>query len=237
MNNRNLRIWAVSLLLSTILATAFASSALAQGAPATPAAGPNPTGLVLGVRAGYGLPFGKTDDDAGGSSMSDGLDGMIPLWLDVGYRLNTNFQVGAFLQYGFALLNEDKAFADCKMNGVSCSGSDLVVGVDAQYHLMLESVDPWVGLGLGYERLAFTISGGGAEINASTSGINFLNLQAGADFKVAPSLGVGPFLSFSAGQYSSASASGTGVMVTAMDPMKKAMHEWLLVGVRGVFNL
>ena len=235
--NKLHRTCAVSL-LSTILATAFASSALAQGAPATPPAGPNPTGLVLGVRAGYGLPFGKANDDSSDSAMSDGVNGMIPLWLDVGYRLNTNFQIGAFLQYGFALLNKDKGFSDCKMNGVSCSGSDLVVGVDAQYHLMLEAVDPWVGLGLGYERLAFSMSGGGQELNVATSGINFINLQAGADFKVAPSLGVGPFLSFSAGQYSSNSASGSGLMgATVMDPMKKAMHEWLLVGVRGVFNL
>jgi hypothetical protein len=225
------------LVVSLILAGACTASALAQGAPAAPVAG-NGTGLVLGVRAGFGLPFGKTDDDTSNSSMSDGVTGMIPLWLDVGYRLNPNVQIGAFLQYGFALLNKDKAFSDCKMSGVSCSGSDLVIGASGQYHLMLESVDPWVGIGVGYERLGFTMSAQGAEVSVATSGLNFLNLQAGADFQASPGLGVGPFVSFSAGQYSSNSGSGSGgVTVMVMDPKKKAMHEWLLFGVRGVFNL
>jgi hypothetical protein len=225
--------WVVSLVVNVLLAGAFTASASAQGAAA-----PVGSGLVLGVRTGFGLPFGKLDGEDQNSVLTDAVSGKLPLWVDFGFRVNPNFQIGAYFQYSFAFLNEDKTFSDCKQSGVSCSGSDLIVGLGVQYHFSPEGTDPWIGLGLGYERLAFTLSGGNQEITIATSGINFLDLSGGFDFKVAPTFGVGPFVSISAGQYSSNSVDApASANLTVMDPQKKALHEWVVLGVRGVFNL
>jgi hypothetical protein len=79
-----------------------------------------------------------------------------------------------------------------------------------------------------------------ADQSSTGKGFEFINLQGGLDFKVAPGLALGPFLSFSIGQYSSASVScsgnACGGFASASDDIdEKAPHQWLLLGVRGTF--
>ncbi len=97
-------------------------------------------------------------------------------------------------------------------------------------------MDPWFGLGVGYEILGITTSAGGQETSANGSGFEFANLQGGLDYKAGPVM-VGPFVSFSLGQYSSVTrqASGQGEQSGSID--KKAIHEWLTLGVKGTFGL
>jgi outer membrane protein W len=159
---------------------------------------------------------------ADGVKMSDGVSGQIPIWIDAGYMVTPNILVGLYGQYGFVQTKNCPA-------GASCSAHDFRIGVQGQYHLMpTESADPWLGLGVGYESLGTSFSGGGASIDTSTTGLEFLNLQGGADFKLADAFALGPFLSFSLGEYSST----TGGSID-----KKAMHEWLTLGVKGTFGL
>jgi hypothetical protein len=94
------------------------------------------------------------------------------------------------------------------------------------------SVDPWLGLGVGYEIFGASLTTQGRTISTDTKGFEFLNLQGGADFKVADAVAVGPFLSFSLGQYSSVSSGDASGDIT-----NKAIHEWLTIGVKGTFGL
>ncbi|MBI2390363.1 MAG: hypothetical protein HYV09_12305 [Deltaproteobacteria bacterium] len=212
-------------------AAATPAAAPAAAAPAAePAAEGKESGLEVGARVGYGIPMGNA---AEGSKMSDAFNGKIPLWLDVGYRLNRNIYVGGFFQYGIGLMNDDK----CK----DCSGSVMRFGVNAQYHIMpTQKFDPWVGVGVGYEIATLssktTVLGQTFEASSSTKGLEFINLQAGGDYKVSPDFGIGPFLSFSLGQYSSSTVEINGQENSA-DIEKKAMHQWLILGVRGSFVL
>jgi hypothetical protein len=183
--------------------------------------------IKIGLRIGYGLPMGDAVKD---SKLSDGISGKIPIWLDLGYMVTPNIMIGLYGQYALAMVK------DCP-SGADCSASVMRFGLQGQYHLSpAESFDPWFGLGVGYEIANTTFSGGGAEVKSGLSGLEFANIQAGGNFKVADNIGVGPFLSFSIGQYSSRSADpeppGFDSSIT-----DKGIHQWLVLGVAGTFGL
>jgi outer membrane protein W len=226
-----------------IAAFVFPSTASA----AEPASAGPESGLSFGLRTGYSLPLGKVQGDqtvttggttttVAGTSLSDAISGRIPIWVDAGYKINRNIYVGAFFQYGIMFVNKDKN-PGCNQGGASCSAHDIVLGVNAHYHIMPEAVfDPWVGVGFGYEILGASTTLNGQSQDSSIKGFQFVSLQAGGDYKVTPAFGIGPFLSFSLGQYSTASATQGGNTVSA-DITNTAMHEWLTIGVRGVYDI
>jgi outer membrane protein W len=194
--------------------------------------------LSVGLRLGYALRAGKASEYVvfPGGVLAAERPGehstrQIPIWLDAGYFVTTNAFVGIYAQYGFASDN------DC-LTGASCSAHDIRLGLQVQYHLMARRpVDPWLGLGVGYEWLSDTRSGGGITLTESVKGIEFANLQGGADFAVARAFTLGPFLSASFGQYSNAAvgeSDGREVNVSFND---KTFHEWFALGIRGSFEL
>jgi hypothetical protein len=211
------------------------ATAHAEGAP--------PTGLELGLRTGYALPFGDVYGAANGNpalSLSDQTTGVLPIWIDAGYRFSPNIYLGAFFQYGVAFINSSKAFnGGCSGSGTSCSGSDVLVGVDLHYHLLPDkTLDPWGGVGAGYEIGSESQSANGTSSGATYNGFQFLNLQAGVDWKgITPSLGIGPFLMFSLGQYSNCSYSGAAATFFSCTIPSGALHEWLTIGVRGAYDI
>ncbi|HMR74461.1 MAG TPA: OmpW family outer membrane protein [Polyangiaceae bacterium] len=177
--------------------------------------------IKIGLRVGYGLPLGDASKD---NKLGDSISGIIPIWVDLGYMVTPNIMVGLYGQYGIAMLNSDIKDA-CDAANADCSAAAIRFGLQGQYHLSpAESLDPWFGLGIGYEMLNFKSPIG----DANTTGLEFLNLQAGANFKVADSIGVGPFVSFSLGQYSS---------VEGNDIPEKSMHQWLVLGVGGTLGI
>jgi hypothetical protein len=201
------------------------------------------TGFELGGRVGYGIPLGKTADD-NDSDLNEGISGQIPLWLDLGYRVTPNLMVGGYFSYGFGMLGDD--FEDgCELLNSDCGVADMRLGFQLQYHVQPgQSVDPWVGAGVGYEWLRVSVSPDGidADSTGSIHGFEFLNLQAGLDFPVGPGGGIGPFLAFTLGQYDTISSSCDGSACGTDDEDSeevddKALHQWLFLGVRGTFVL
>jgi outer membrane protein W len=205
----------------TVACVAFAAVSAFAGTAAA-------EGLELGARLGYGIPMGDAVKDG---KLSDGIKSQIPIWIDAGYRIDESLFAGLYMSYGIAQLKED-----CP-DGASCSATDIRVGLQGQYHLSpAESMDPWLGLGIGYEMAKLKVEAGGAEASTTYSGFEFLNLQGGLDFEAAEGVGVGPFLSFSLGQYSKAKVETPAGSVDG-DIEDKAMHQWLTLGVRGTFQL
>ncbi len=180
--------------------------------------------FVLGLRAGWGIPLGEAQS---GSDLSATATGEVPIWLDVGYRVLPSLMLGAYGQYAFPFVGQCADAAD------SCTLHAARFGLQAQYSLAPnETFDPWVGLGLGYEMLWGTAQGPTTSYDAKYSGFEFANLQVGADWSASQALAAGPFLSFSVGQFSAATFGAT-----SGDIEKKALHEWLLLGVRGNYSL
>src|SRR5262249_9014476 len=83
--------------LAFIVLTAMPAAAAAQAEQA-----PQPIGLELAVRGGFGLPFGDLLDDTGGG-IRDQISGSIPIWIDIGYRVAPAVVVGVYGQLGIGL--------------------------------------------------------------------------------------------------------------------------------------
>jgi hypothetical protein len=81
------------------------------------------------------------------------------------------------------------------------------------------------------------LSGPGDSGSLGAHGFEFLNLQAGGDDYLAPRFALGPFISLSFGRYETATSSGIPLVPSSADIANTAVHEWLQIGVRGVFNL
>jgi len=213
-------------------------------------------GVALGVRTGYGIPLGstagRTSSSASGAgaqaattntssapALSDTISGQVPIWLDLGYRVNAHLYLGLFGSYGFGLAPTDL----CK--GITCSVSDIRFGLNAHWHFLPDGTfDPWVGLGIGYEILGLsaeqTQAGQTATAHTRIAGLEVANLQVGADYKVSPAFGIGPMLTASLAQYSdlSVEVKGPGFDRSSSGTFSdKTWHSWLFFGVRGELDV
>lgn len=199
-------------------------------------------GFELGARASYGRAFGEHSD---GVDIKDAISGQISLQLDLGYRVMPALFVGVYLAGGPALKSgvlKDNCDSDLRF---SCQAVQMSAGVQAQYRLRPNTmVDPWVGAGVGIERLVRTRDwdASGSEWTA-TLAVPQLLLQLGVDFYGDESDAVfGPFLSWSMASYGSESSDCRGSICTAAKQTddtidKTAPHYFVNFGLRGTLVL
>ena len=201
-------------------------------------------GLEIGLRAGYGLPLGKLADDGG--DLNELVSGQIPLLLEVGYRVIPSLSLGIYGQYGFGFVGDELGDGCDASTQVSCSATDIRLGIQGLFHAApKKQLDPWFGLGFGYEWLTLSVEGGGVETSITPSGFEFVSFQAGLDIQLGERFVLGPFLSFSLAQYAdlSTDCSGAGISgacdagLLSGEIRNKTLHEWLMFGLRGVLGL
>ena len=188
--------------------------------------------LELGARLGVGLPLGSAFHD---TSLNDTVAADIPIQIDFGVRPDPHLFVGVYGQY--ALLAPAAGVCD----GASCSGRDVRLGIEALYHFRpLRRLDPWAGVGVGYEWMHTGASRDGADREVTLRGIELANVQGGLDYAVCNGVRVGPFASLSLGKFDKASATWTVEGIEhagSADIPNTAYHGWLTLGVRGSFDL
>ncbi len=229
-----------------------ALAALALLVAPAQAQAPSARRFELGLRTGYGIPLGRYADvrqigntrQEDVNALSDDTYGAIPLWLDLGYRLTPALALGVYGMFGLVLPKSgaasDPLGGGCP-EGLDCSALGVRFGVQAQYRFLPgAAVDPWLGLGLGYEWITSHVEGRvfgiPIDVNTDHSGPELLHVQGGVDFQLAGALTLGPFASLSALQYTSCSATLDGDDSECRLP-DKAWHGWLVLGVRGVLGL
>lgn len=212
-------------LILLVPASAFAQMAAAnQG---------RSTNFEFGLRGAYAIPFGKSTDTAG-DDLKQAIKGDVPLTVEVNYRFFEQFLAGLYFSYGFGSVG-DGAARSCT-SGVSCSAHTLRVGVGGYWHFTPRNqVDPWLGASLGYEQAKVSASGPGGSADATISGLEFLNFQAGLDYHFTPLFAAGPFLSAGFGEFSHQEASSPSGS-TSQDISNKAVHGWFNFGVRISFT-
>jgi hypothetical protein len=209
-------------------------AALAHPAPSEAQRG----GIELGLRLGYGVPLGDHGRVAAvpmNTTLSHWINGQIPIWVDLGYRIIPSLYVGLYSQYGVGFVNTANV-APCS-GGTSCSMGDIRIGGNITYHIMpSRPFHPWLGLGGGYEWLvlAQTATAGGT-LTTTSKGPEFVNLQAGGDMVIARTISVGPFVSFSMGEFSVVTASAP--LPPSQNIVDRSVHEWLVFGVRGILDI
>jgi hypothetical protein len=189
-------------------------------------------GFDFGVRVAYGAPAGmwtgQSNDKLGATHSNS-----VPLWFDLGARLDKHWYIGAYLSYGFNSLTDS-----CRTNGNDCSSNGTRLGVNVQVHpLFNQPFDPWFGFGAGYEWLWVDQSARGATASVSAEGPELLNLQLGLDFHPAlTGFAIGPFVSLTMAQFMSEThiVHEMGQILSGPSDSieQQAMHEWFFVGIR-----
>lgn len=215
------------------------------------------TGFTAGLRIGVGIPLGNAGESvaspipgspAAGTErdLSDLTPVRVPVWLDVGYSLTGALTLGAYGQVGFGA-SGDACLQDCDW-------SDIRIGAQAELRLLPgAAVDPWLGIGLGYEWLSYRQLLQGQVTNPATGaptdfqvrvterfGGPELLLQGGIDFQVEDALRVGPYASATLAQYLTDSYSCQpaveGACPSGSSIDGASFHSWIGFGVRGAYT-
>lgn len=224
-------------------------AAAAEAAP--PAPGHIGGRLHFALRTGFGLPLGKyanlqllagvRDDD---NAIADDTHGVIPIWFDAGYHLSDHLLIGGYFMFGVVLPKTaplDNPLGGGCPEGFDCFATGIRVGLQGQYAFRPgAALNPWLGVGLGYEWVATELEGEvfSLPFEASTrySGPDLLQLQGGADFRMSQIFALGPFASVSAMRYTSCSLELAGEE-SRCELDEGAWHGWLVLGMRGVVEL
>jgi hypothetical protein len=176
------------------------------------------SGFAFGFRAAWAFPFGDLNATDGLSSQ---VAGQIPVWLEAGWRFSKNVYAGAYFQYGAGFS------ANCPL-GADCSNHGLKFGIEGIYNVAPDaSLQPWVGLGIGYETLSVSYAGA----DSNYKGWELANVQLGLDFAPSKQFSIGPYASCSVfGKYSSQESSGYTNDISAS-------HAWLQLGLKATIKL
>jgi hypothetical protein len=187
------------------------------------------SGLNLGLRLGYALPWGRL---AGGSypSVSHFVTGQVPITVDVGYHWE-HLVIGLQFHYGFASVADQAC-----LRGFDCGVKDLRLGLVLEYRLSPSArMDPWVSAGIGFEWLSLSSEEpeSGMMSSGGFQGLELLAVQAGLDWRVAEHVSAGPYVGLSFGQFSSQWQNDAA----SQDLTSTALHGWITFGVRGTYDL
>lgn len=212
-----------ALCLLLLAPSAFAAPGSAGDALADPFDESPPPQSFFAARVGYALPFGTiTHEGTDPLWLYDVYNGVVPFWLEGGYRLTSNLFLGAYGQ-----------LAPAQIHGrCDCSGSDLRLGLNLYYHLYPETfAKVWFALGLGYERTEASVAGQFTDIFSGPDA----SFQAGADYDAGP-LSAGPFVALTMGEYLTESVNlGTGLTSRFIED--RSLHFWFQIGLRVRFEV
>lgn len=195
----------------------------------------------VGARVGYAMPSG---DWAKGQPIKDDLKSNLPIQVDAGLSFLNILSIGAYGSYG-----PTQVKSECSTVYSSCSGSSLRAGLQLNLRPPLMLKELWGGVFAGYEQQ--TLKGTAQLSNAMLPPTIYTynldakysgweaGLQAGWDFSILPFIGIGPYVSYSIGQFTS--ASGTVVQASGasqgLSIGTKAQHQAFTIGLRGIFDL
>lgn len=214
-----------------VLTTALLSFATVAHADEPP---PARRGFQLALRTGIALPVGSVSPT---TKMSDALGVQVPLIVDLGAKVIPNLWVGGFL--GIAVGGVvGRTEQVCTQVGVNCTGVGFRGGIMGQWSFRpKELVNPWVGLGFGYELATSSGSNDPNSVSNSIHGFELVHVLGGVDFRLQDLFGVGPFFDAALGRYDYAKQevnAGGAVTDNGGSLPDKSFHGWLIFGVRAV---
>lgn len=189
---------------------------------------PQRVGFQLALRTGVSAPAGNAEQSA---KQSDGFAWQVPIIVDVGGKIHPNIFIGGYL--GLAIGGCGSAFDN---TGGSCATARFMIGPEILVSIIPKGkVNPWVGYGIGLESAGISASNGGTTASGSYFGYELAHLMGGVDFRVSHVFGVGPFLDFGIGRYTSGSVTVNNVQESSGSITNPAWHEWITIGPRFVF--
>jgi hypothetical protein len=202
-------------------------------------AAPAAAQVSIDLKAGYAIPNGDilkpfTPGLENYAAMKNLWAGEIPIEVAARWRFSPGFSAGVYFQFDPAII----AARVCA-SGFPCSGSDVRVGVEAAYSFLPTSfLNPWVSIGTGWQWTNAKITTPTDAADVTFSGWEYFNVQAGLDFNISRTFGVGPWLGYYGGSYSTVSGTWSGALqgpTIASDA--RTFHGWFQFGAKGTVNL
>lgn len=154
------------------------------------------SGPELGLRLGLTNGFGSFESS---NRVSDSVAGMLPLWVDAGYRVYDRWFLGFYWQYALGIRSVTSV-SECK----TCVHSGIHYGLQVNYSVSRgRSAHVWVGLGVG--RHSFETVDELTKRGTAYEGWEPLSIHLGSAWR--PTLGVeiGPFFTWAYSTMSSRS--------------------------------
>ncbi len=208
------------------------------------------TGFQWGLGVGIGLPLGNADGGAtlfadvnDGSeafvtrdgSMSGIASFQVPLALDLGYRVSPTWWLGLRPHVGTGGKGDEcPTTASCHFTGVGLSA------LLKYHHNPKGSMDPWLGVGLGWEWLLTTLSVAIPQSVRAKQALSGPLLQAlgGLAFDLGAHIHAGPYATASIGRYvwNSLDCSEQLGCPSSYFVKNGAFHAWLGIGVGGEYG-
>lgn len=148
---------------------------------------PLESGPELGLRLGLTNGAGSFEP---GNRLSDSVAGMLPLWVDAGYRIYDRWFIGFYWQYALALRSKTSK-AECE----NCVPSGIRYGLQVNYSLLRgKYAHVWAGLSAGHQ--SFETVDEETKRGTAYAGWEPIGIHIGSAWR--PTLGVefGPFFSF-----------------------------------------
>jgi hypothetical protein len=176
------------------------------------------SGVSFGLRVGVAFPGGMVSQPdpvvLSTGDASDAFGVMIPVTLDLGYRLTPHWYLGAYLSIGYVTGTNCDSIDTAV---TSCSYTDYRFGFDVQYNILPDRMfQPWIGLGAGWEVAnQFQSDDVDGESQSSASGIEFGHVDVGLDWRFLDHDKLGVYFLTSFADYDDG-----------------YVHEWYMVGLR-----
>jgi hypothetical protein len=193
------------------------------------------TTFEAGFRAGVGFPLGNLSS---GKKLTDWVTLALPLTFELGARIFGKYEIAAMGQYAIGAVDSTTG-SGCYTGNNACSASIGQIGVEFLYHpLGLAAVDPFIGVGVGYEWLVVRATVEGRNYDQALGGFNWAILQGGVDLSLGKGFRVGPYGLVSLGQYQSSNftvPTPSGPQSGSTSIANPAVHLWLSVGLRLLF--
>jgi opacity protein-like surface antigen len=252
-----------ALAVTAVLASSAASAQDAEATTTTTTTAGEKSGLEFGVGLGFQAGAGyvyknglRLNGTVGDVKLSDAANGAVAVAVDLGYRVNSRWFVGAFGQYAHVFTKNNEF--SCP-EGFDCATSQIRLGPQVQYHFSPDSsFDPFVGLGFGIVLLNTTIEGpltiptpGGpltvnTDIDSKTRGPEFINLTVGGRWSAGESFSFGPYLNVTYSRYTTRSgtqtvtfppATGLPAATTPLSRVDDGPYGLIILGFRGTYTL
>jgi hypothetical protein len=169
--------------------------------------------IQIVAAGGAAKPFG---DVANGIKMSDELDWTFPLDAQLQFRIVKQLALGGYFRY--APTSVASSCAGCTVN-------DLAFGARLEYRFS-EKLEGggWLGVFAGYEQLKSDVGSGATKVSRTLSGPEG-GAAGGMDFELG-GLTLGPYVQFTAGEYTKQTGSGSTTIAS------KGMHGFFGAGIR-----
>jgi hypothetical protein len=186
------------------------------------------------------FPFGRATGDAG-DTLAARYSSQFAIGVAAGAKVTPEVAVAAYLAATLGAEGDDQRVeSQCRdrennlYNDIACDSSGFRLGALAQYSFLpSDTVNPWLGAGLGYESQSQQLEDRITPRREETvaSGLVFPRLSAGVNWRIGRVVGLGFFLGAAFGTYLHSKTSVDGRVVHSGSISDQAIHTWLMSGL------